>query len=129
MARRSYRRRTMNICLNVVSKEMTSSRIFEKRVGMSAVYKMKRRGPSTEPWGTPKKIVYLRQSFEYGQRGKIRSKEEGEMIFHTRSQDAQEGFDDRPCRKQQKYHLGRHARWKGSVGTLKTTGDGTPSPP
>ena len=29
---------------------------FEKRVGMSAVYKMKRRGPSTEPWGTPKKI-------------------------------------------------------------------------
>ena len=23
------------------------------------------------------------------------------MRFHTRSQDAQEGFDDRPCRKQQ----------------------------
>jgi len=29
---------------------------FEKRVGMSAVYKMKRRGPSTEHWETPKKI-------------------------------------------------------------------------
>src|SRR6218665_1288748 len=47
----------MNTCLNVVSKEMTSiAEYFEKRVGKSAVYKMKRRGPSTEPWGTPNKI-------------------------------------------------------------------------